>query len=120
MLLVKSRLVSQWQRSPIHIWVQDRDEVTFEVEPEGAQVDLVVWLDGERAPINWVRFPSSSNGRWPVRTSRRALLQAAEERLIDRRSDGVYLYAERADSPVKIEMISQELGAALKALGYVQ
>jgi hypothetical protein len=110
-------LRSFWHESPLHIWVQDRDELTFEVEPADAEVQLSVKLNGERPSPAVVRFPRAGAQRWPLRFSR-AELEA--ERMVDRRLGGVYLYAQERQDVEKVEAISSDLKAALETLGYLQ
>jgi len=114
---ISSTLRSFWHTSPLHIWVQDRDELSFDVEPPDAEVKISVRLDGGHASTAIVRFPRTESTQWPLQFSRDELSAAS---VVDRRMGGVYLYAQERQDVEKVEAISADLEAALEALGYVQ
>ncbi len=116
-LRARVTLRSFWHKSPLHIWVQDRDELSFELEPRDAEIEMRVRLDGGRASTAIVRFPRAESGDWPLRFSRADLTASS---VVDRRLGGVYLYAQERREVEKVEAISADLEAALEALGYIQ
>ncbi len=110
-------LRSVFHRAPKRIWAQDRDELLFDVEPQGAPLplSLTVKVDGRLGGISTRNVVH--NGVWPVRVNRATL--AAETALVDRRESGLYLFVREPAAATQVEVISAELAAALAALGYV-
>jgi hypothetical protein len=109
-----------WHRSPIHVWVQDRDTITFDVEPPDAEVSISIRRDGERAPTHILKHPRATSLAWPKTFTMKELAGAGRLDLIDTRRPGVYLFAQRPRPREQRRVISAEISAALRALGYVQ
>lgn len=117
-LVVRSQLTSFWHRSPKHVWVQDRDELSFKVEPPEASVTVWIAHNAKPAARHFLRFPASNRGHWPLTFSQRQLSDTDD--IVDRRLPGVYLYAQRAREQQNVEHVSAEITEALRALGYIQ
>ncbi len=113
-------LAAVWHRSPKHVWVQDRDELVFQLEPPEATVTLTVQEDGRRAPLSRLRFPRLPRARWPLTVTRDDLIARGRPSLVDRRREGIYLYGQAAAAAETVPAISQDIEAALRALGYIQ
>jgi hypothetical protein len=119
-LRVDVRLTSFWHRSPKHVWVQDREELIFDVEPADATIRLSVQLDDARARTSIVRFPETDSTTWPLTVTRSDLFTKGRPAMLDRRRPGVHLYGQRSRDPACAVVVSDEVKAALEALGYLQ
>ena len=117
-LRVQVNLDAVWHRSPKHVWVQDRDKLRFQVDPPHAPTTVTALLDGQPAATSHLRFPAVERQRWPVTLSANELVD--NDRLMDRRRPGIYLYVRRRPEPQAVAHVSREINEALRVLGYIQ
>jgi arylsulfatase A-like enzyme len=116
-LTISTTLRSVWHRSPKHVWVQDRDNFNLVIEPPDASVTLLADQDDHFADLAKIRLPLNAGMAWPMSFESEHLW--SQDRLVDRRPEGLYLYASRPSEVEAVATIPDSLNEALKVLGYI-
>jgi len=119
-LVVDARQVAVLHQSPKTMHVQDRDALSFDLEPATAKLSVMVERDGNRPGLSIMRTPRVRYGEWPIALTRAELFERTGRALVDRRKSGIYLYARAERSRQQAGPLSTDLTEALKSLGYLQ